>query len=163
MILGVVGAVTQILVGVLGIHLHVVVILELGLIRCLHEEVAVPLAPHIDILIAQTAHDATRAAALAIIIIDVRRETTFEQSSLNTSVADVAVCPASHRIFILRVVTEGVVAPRVGPLTIKEATPSLSLELHIRLRHIGRERRTAQLYRQRVLRGSACTQVDSST
>ena len=153
----IVGTVAQILVGVLGIHLHMVMLLEVRLIGGLHEEVAVPLAAHVDILVAQSPHDTARAATLTVVIINVRGESTLEQGSLDASVANVAVGTTSHGIFILRMIAEGIVATRVGPLTIDEAAPALSLKLDIRLRHIGSKRSSTQLHRQRILCGSSCT------
>ena len=142
----IVGTVAQILVGVLGIDLQVVVLSELCLVRGLYEEVTVPLTAHVDILVAQPPHDAARATTLTVVIINVRGESTLEQGSLDASVANVAVGTTSHGVFILRVVAERVVATRVGPLTIDEAAPALSLKLDISLRHIGGKRGSTQLY-----------------
>ena len=142
----IVGTVAQILVGVLGIYLQVVVLRELCLVRGLNEEVTVPLAAYVDILVAQSPHDTARAATLTVVIINVRGESTLEQGSLDASVANVAVGTTSHGIFILRMIAEGIVATRVGPLTIDEAAPALSLKLDIRLRHIGGKRGSTQLY-----------------
>ena len=159
----IVGTVAQILVGVLGIYLQVVVLRELCLVRGLNEEVAVPLAAHVDILVAQSPHDTARAATLTVVIINVRGESTLEQGSLDASVANVAVGTTSHGVFILRMIAEGIVATRVGPLTIDEAAPALSLKLDIRLRHIGSKRSSTQLHRQRILCGSPCAQIHSSS
>ena len=74
----------------------------------MHKEVAVPFAAHIDILVAQPAHNAARTAAFTVIIIDVGREAILEQGSLDASIAYIAVSTASYGVFVFRVIAEGV-------------------------------------------------------
>ena len=62
LVLGIVGAIAKILVGVFRINLEAVVV-YFFLIRSLNKEIAVPLSPHVDILVAQAADNATRTTA----------------------------------------------------------------------------------------------------
>ena len=100
LILRILRAITEILVGVLGICLVAEPFEGLGLVARLHKEVAVPLPAHVRVLVAQTPDDAARAAAFGIVIVDVRREATPEQRSLHATIANVTVGAASHGVLI---------------------------------------------------------------
>ena len=71
LILRILCVVTQIFVGVLGVRLEAEPFEELFLIACLHKEIAVPLPAYIRVLVRQTPDDTSRAAALAVVIVNV--------------------------------------------------------------------------------------------
>ena len=163
LILRILRVVAQILVRILGVRLVAKPLEGLLLIARLHEEVAVPLPAYVRVLVRQAPHDAARAAALGVVIIDVRREAATEQGSLHATVADVAVRAASHGVFVFGMIAEGIVASARAVLAIDEALPASPRELSVHLCHPGKERGVAELHGERVVRGPLGLQIDRRT
>ena len=110
LIFRIVGAITQVFVGVFGVHFDAVMAEKFLLIGCLHEEVVVPFAPDIDVFVAQPAHDAARTAALGVVIIDVRGKTVFKKGTFNAGIAYITVGASACGILIFGLITERIVA-----------------------------------------------------
>ena len=101
------------------------------LIGGLGEDILVPFAPDVGILVRQTAHYAAGAAALREIAVEVRRKSTLEYRRLHAPVFDIGVCASAYSILILRFISEFIVAARVEVFAIEKSAPSLALELGI--------------------------------
>ena len=145
LVLRIICAITQILVGILCVCLEEDFLEKPFLITCLHKEIAIPLSAYVRVLVAQTPHDTTWAASLGIIIVDVRREAILEQSRFDTTIADVAVGTMSHSVLIFRMIAERIVASGCAILSVNETLPAFPTELSVHFGHPSMERSVSQL------------------
>lgn len=70
LIFGVIGAITQIFLGVLAVEKHLVAAVEAVCPRCLREPIYIPLASHVDILVGEASHYAAGTTPFGHITID---------------------------------------------------------------------------------------------
>ena len=93
----------------------------------LGEEVLVPLAAYVGVLVGESPHDAARQSAVGEIIIGVPLQRPVEEHALDAHLVEVGVAAAACRVLVFGMIAEGIVAVGVGVLRVDEGQPLIRI------------------------------------
>ena len=130
---------------------------EMVLPRELREEVLVPLASYVGVLVGEAPHDAARQATVGEIIIGVPLQGAVEEHALDAHLVEVGIAAPACRVLIFGMIAEGIVAVGVGVLRVDESQPL------IRIGDVGLmrvERAIAVAGGERGTVGAPCPEID---
>ena len=100
-------------------------------IRRLHENISIPLAPYINIFVAQASHYAAGGASFRNVRIDMRGKSIAEQRAFNTVITYIGIPPSPDRILIFRLVAERIIASGTDILAVNKTAPASAAELGV--------------------------------